>query len=141
MTFKITKNDVGRTAILRNGDKVLIGRHERGERGEKYPFKSFDGGADWTADGRFWAGADVMSNYDIIAWADEQDQGKRTPKKEVPGGPSGMSLRDWFAGQVVSGICEKHSVFDAEGWQELAAWNAYCMADAMIAARDKGDAE
>ncbi len=133
MTFKITKNDVGRTAITRSGESVVI-HYWHGET--EYP--ACARGVWYTSGGSV---PDAYTYEPLVAWADEQDQGERTPKKEVPGGPSGMSLRDWFAGQVVSGICEKHSVFDAEGWQELAAWNAYCMADAMIAARDKGDDE
>jgi hypothetical protein len=44
----------------------------------------------------------------------------------------GMSLRDYFAGQVLSGISNeslaKHS------WEHVAKW-AYAMADAMLKAR------
>jgi hypothetical protein len=50
----------------------------------------------------------------------------------------GMTLRDWFAGQIINGLCAdptNHKLFDDEF---DAAKNAYIIADAMIAARLKG---
>lgn len=56
----------------------------------------------------------------------------------VPG-YAGMTLRDWFAGQAISGACCPAP----DGWslppQDHAAW-AYEIADAMIAARETGGA-
>lgn len=46
----------------------------------------------------------------------------------------GMTLRDWFAGQAISGVCSPAP----DGWslspQDHAAW-AYQIADAMMEAR------
>jgi hypothetical protein len=44
---------------------------------------------------------------------------------------SGMTLRDWFAGQALSGCC----CTDFEDKPAMAHW-CYQMADAMIAARE-----
>ena len=45
----------------------------------------------------------------------------------------GMSLRDWFAGQALSGICASGPATD---WtNDLLASEAYSLADAMLAAR------
>ena len=44
----------------------------------------------------------------------------------------GMSLRDWFAGQALSGVCNNPDIsYDA------AAHDAYAHADAMIAERNR----
>ena len=46
-----------------------------------------------------------------------------------------MSLRDYFAGQAISGgwvIGLEHDV----DWQERSAWAAYSLADAMLEARE-----
>jgi len=49
----------------------------------------------------------------------------------------GMSLRDWFAGQVMAGICA-NKAWDENGWaaRALAAYDA---ADAMLSARQQKD--
>jgi hypothetical protein len=44
-------------------------------------------------------------------------------------GHGGMTLRDWFAGQALSRIANKHTTQDAATW-------AYAYADAMLAARE-----
>lgn len=55
---------------------------------------------------------------------------------------TGMTLRDWFAGQALSGIC----AYSGEGTALLdtnpkaMAKTAYVWADAMIAAREGGGA-
>lgn len=46
----------------------------------------------------------------------------------------GMSLRDWFAGQALVGLLAKHSIGVNRAEQ------AYWLADAMLAARSKGEA-
>ena len=53
------------------------------------------------------------------------------------GSNDGMSLRDWFAGQALMGMCraKKHEIGKAA--MQLAAEAAYDYADAMIEARDK----
>lgn len=54
----------------------------------------------------------------------------------------GMTLRDWFAGQALAGICANAGWCDmlmAPGMAEANAKAAYAYADAMIAAR-KGEA-
>lgn len=50
----------------------------------------------------------------------------------------GMTMRDWFAGQALAGICANPN------WQPTdvasVAQDAYAHADAMLAAREGGDA-
>ena len=45
----------------------------------------------------------------------------------------GMSLRDWFAGQALAGICA-NSAWDENGWPARAK-AAYDAADALLSAR------
>ena len=52
----------------------------------------------------------------------------------------GMSLRDWFAGQALAGMCansEWVNDFNYSNSIECTAERAYSMADAMLAARAK----
>lgn len=58
-----------------------------------------------------------------------------SPSDDVYPAYGGMSLRDWFAGQALAGLyasgphdCDQHGI----------AHDAYLVADAMIAARQKG---
>jgi hypothetical protein len=46
---------------------------------------------------------------------------------------TGMTLRDWFAGQALSSIADSNAVAGAEA----TAINAYRIADAMLKERDK----
>jgi hypothetical protein len=60
------------------------------------------------------------------------------PPANMPGcvpfdGHTGMSLRDWFAGQALAGLSSK-SVFDADDCAHL-AWKR---ADKMMILREKG---
>ena len=63
--------------------------------------------------------------------------GTGDPRDGMAGGSEGMTLRDWFAGMALQGIiasgrvCVDHAD---------AARDAYCYADAMLAAREKGGA-
>lgn len=64
-----------------------------------------------------------------------------SPTSEFEDGWDGMSLRDWFAGQALAGM------FNHAGWintidndQVEAAKRAYLIADAMLAAREGGEA-
>lgn len=56
----------------------------------------------------------------------------------------GMTLRDWFAGQVIANTYLRYAnEADVKGWhndrwREGIAVEAYMIADAMIAAREKG---
>lgn len=50
----------------------------------------------------------------------------------------GLSIRDWFAGQALAGICAHEEMGNADSTAQ-ARW-AYSSADAMIAARSKGGA-
>ncbi|UNY40277.1 hypothetical protein KLEP181_gp33 [Paracoccus phage vB_PmaP_KLEP18-1] len=49
---------------------------------------------------------------------------------------TGMTLRDWFAGQALAGISANYELGNADG-ETQARW-AYKAADAMIAAREEG---
>ncbi len=69
----------------------------------------------------------------------KDDGGAAFPTPDCAYDETGMSLRDWFAGQALAGM------FRHEGWintvdddQAEAASRAYNIADAMLAAR-KGD--
>lgn len=56
---------------------------------------------------------------------------------------NGMSLRDWFAGQALMGIgawCPRNVEPNSDEWHAARAGHAYADADAMLAARSKGDA-
>lgn len=48
----------------------------------------------------------------------------------------GMSLRDWFAGQALAGLCVEMRT-DSEAYRAKIAVRAYELADAMLAARGK----
>jgi len=50
---------------------------------------------------------------------------------------SGMNLRDWFAGQAL--IALPHLVSGMEWGPNEAARDAYCIADAMLAARKENE--
>lgn len=62
----------------------------------------------------------------------DADQGKDYPNYDE----SGMSLRDWFAGQALNGLLAGDR---QTGWglPERAAERSYALADAMIAEREK----
>lgn len=46
---------------------------------------------------------------------------------------SGMSLRDYFAGQGLAGMMAQHSAGRGlPTWQEQMSWDAYSVADAML---------
>lgn len=52
----------------------------------------------------------------------------------------GMTLRDWFAGQVLTGViqkCANDTVPDGETLVSMFARNAYRLADAMLAERER----
>lgn len=56
-------------------------------------------------------------------------------------GSYGMTLRDWFAGQVLTGMIMRNGLRgrgDVEWFEQLGASYAYQVADAMLAACDKG---
>lgn len=57
---------------------------------------------------------------------------------QVEYGTFGMSLRDWFAGQVLAGIMSARSYTDVAEWVPA---RAYEIADAMLAERSKGGAK
>ena len=52
--------------------------------------------------------------------------------KETVFSTDGMSLRDYFAGQALSGICASGPIIEPA---ETCAYAAYAMADAMLAER------
>lgn len=48
----------------------------------------------------------------------------------------GMSLRDYFAGQALAGLCVNYPQGAPEGWAESLSKAAYVYADAMLKARE-----
>ncbi|GGJ39771.1 hypothetical protein CDQ92_13310 [Sphingopyxis bauzanensis] len=53
-------------------------------------------------------------------------------------GTMGMSLRDWFAGQAIAGICAASIGRMLDGSNESTlAYGAYVVADEMLAAREQ----
>lgn len=74
-----------------------------------------------------------------------KDGGPAFPKvpDDIRNGSSGMSLRDWFAGQVIGPLISDPAVADAanlarEAPARIACIAAYEIADAMLAAREEG---
>lgn len=71
-------------------------------------------------------------------------------RKDVPAFPvtagqqvyaTGMSLRDWFAGQALAGLASNCTADGLSTWlPDSIARRAYDYADAMLAAREKGGA-
>ena len=66
--------------------------------------------------------------------------------RDIPAGPQGMSLRDWFAGQALVGLLSKFPIIDQSGrlgiivddvdaHNQNVAESCYAIADAMLAAR------
>ncbi len=56
------------------------------------------------------------------------------------GGEDGMSMREWFAGQALAGLCHAHgSSVPGEETADAAklAWKAFLIADAMLAEANK----
>lgn len=49
----------------------------------------------------------------------------------------GMSLRDWFAGQALAGLCAPSSFMRTDAGTEAQAVWAYELADAMLRARQR----
>lgn len=72
-----------------------------------------------------------MSDHSTPAFPRPQSRGSSgTVTAEAQ---SGMSLRDWFAGQALAGVMSGRATINADGWVPQAA---YRLADAMLAARD-----
>ena len=65
------------------------------------------------------------------------------PGFEQPAGlQDGMTLRDYFAGQALAGLCANHGFINSASWDAapnaVIASRAYSLADAMLAEREKG---
>ncbi len=78
----------------------------------------------------------------------EKDGGPAFPacNEAIVHGTMGMSLRDWFAGQALSGIMGLNYDWFTSGTEtgsrtHEAAYFAYSLADAMLAARATGEKE
>lgn len=67
-----------------------------------------------------------------------EGEGHGNPKYHSPG----MTLRDWFAGRVLEGMLAhatryKPHLGDSHNWRAAISEEAYQMADAMLAEREK----
>ena len=69
--------------------------------------------------------------------SNDKTGGAAFPLESYNGRQSGMTLRDYFAGQVIGELFECSS-FRGSSDHSLAAEVAYNVADAMIAEREKG---
>ena len=49
----------------------------------------------------------------------------------------GMTLRDYFAAQAIGPLLQQIETYPDENWRIGVAKNAYAMADAMLAARER----
>jgi hypothetical protein len=58
-----------------------------------------------------------------------------TGTEHRPIGTPGMTLRDWFAGQAIAGVCASDIDLESADWNGCAAY-AYEIADAMLKARE-----
>ena len=71
-----------------------------------------------------------------------KDGGPAFPREYTHKGHSGMSLRDWFAGQALTGGLARGKVpspsqaLEGETVAEFWARSSYIVADAMLAARE-----
>jgi len=63
------------------------------------------------------------------------DGGPAFPGNRAWAGGGGMTLRDWFAGQALAGICADDASNDH--CQEELALSAYSLADAMLKEKEK----
>ncbi len=70
----------------------------------------------------------------------DENVGPAFPANDWNKDQRGMSLRDWFAGQAIAGICasslsERQAKLSPEELRKQVGDAAYIIADAMIAAR------
>lgn len=68
-----------------------------------------------------------------------KDGGPAFPQNATVEASPGMSLRDWFAGQALAGLCAAHNergVWTTASSPSTADF-AYTLADAMLAEREK----
>jgi hypothetical protein len=69
---------------------------------------------------------------------DRNDGGAAFPFKGEQWTEHGMSLRDYFAGQALAGLLASNSMYGGRtDARDQLAGDAYCHADAMLAARAK----
>lgn len=71
---------------------------------------------------------------------EKNDQELAFPGTDARGFVStGMTLRDWFAGQAIMGLCAcpSFSIPMESDWREFLSVEAYKVADAMMEARKK----
>jgi hypothetical protein len=69
---------------------------------------------------------------------EERCYGEENEFRGVSHVEEGMSLRDYFAGQALTGLCSSKSWDDGE--EKVVALWAYDLADAMLAAREENNA-
>ena len=71
----------------------------------------------------------------IVVMGDSHNQETREKVREILAEVKGLSMRDWFAGQYLAGLAAKWSIRTPFEW----AQEAYAHADAMLAARERGE--
>lgn len=79
-----------------------------------------------------------------VEYNDGEPIGRQT--SPVHGFATGLSIRDWFAGQAMQAmfagpgardVADRDDRYDETNWAQVVASNAYEMADAMLAERAK----
>jgi len=71
--------------------------------------------------------------YPVPPTSDGREGCSPHPYHTLDGGYGGMSLRDYFAGQVLAGV----NVWEADKHSPAIAIRAYMIADAMLEARER----
>ena len=76
--------------------------------------------------------------------SERKDGGPAFPVPDDASDMPGMSLRDWFAGQVLGGVIaatKSDTREPNETHEQMFARRAYALADALLAARKQEDAQ
>lgn len=123
MSFRITHKDVGRKAVRRNGQIVVVGK----DQSIYHPYKA---GSDTCNEYGYILDAKRITDQDLFAWVDDQEIGQAHFN----------DLRDEFAMVAMGAMLDPtfnaslHNSAQTPDNEYLAKWS-YDIADAMLKAR------